>query len=291
MKIALFASLIGRSVDPQLAAALGRGAEQRGFESIWMGEHVVELVRYASRYPYSSDGRLPEMIDGGMGEPLIALSFLAAHTSRIRLGTGVLILPQRNPVYLAKEVATLDRLSGGRVDLGLGIGWQREEFAACGVDWSARGARTDEYLELMRALWSGAAVRFEGRTWRLPECRQLPAPLQRPHPPLHVAGESDAALERAARCGQGWLGYLALERARERIGSLERLLRERGRLRSELEVTIVPLEQPTTLETVKRLRDAGAQRVAAIAVGLGASQLERQLDALAEQLVEPARAL
>jgi probable F420-dependent oxidoreductase len=291
MKIALFASLVGPSVAPEIALALGRGAEERGFDSVWMGEHVVELARYASRYPYSTDGRLPALVHGGMGEPLIALSFLAACTSRIRLGTGVLILPQRNPVYLAKEVATLDRLSAGRVELGVGIGWQREEFAACGADWAERGRRADEYLELMRALWSGAPARFAGRFWQLPECRQDPPPLQRPHLPLHVAGESDAALARAARSGQGWLGYLALDRARERIGSLERLLRERGRPRSELEVTIVPLEQPTTLETVKRLRDAGAQRVAAIAVGLGTTALERQLDALAEQLVEPARSL
>ena len=291
MKIALFASLVGSRVEPELAAALGRGAEERGFESIWMGEHVVELGQHSDPYPYSTDGELPQMVDGGMGEPLIALSFIAACTARIRLGTGVLILPQRNPVYLAKEVATLDRLSRGRVDLGVGIGWQREEFAACGAAWEERGGRADEYLELLRALWCDSPARFEGRFWQLPECRQLPAPIQSPHPPLHVAGESDAALRRAARFGQGWLGYLAVERARERIATLESLLRKHGRSRGELEVTIVPLEQPTTLDAVKRLRDAGAQRVAAIAVGLGRAELARQLDALAEELVEPARSL
>jgi len=290
MKIALFASPIGPGVDPEAIARLGRAAEERGFESIWMGEHVVELARLQSVYPYSTDGQLPEMIAGGMGEPLIALSFLAAHTSRIRLGTGVLILPQRNPVYLAKEVATLDRLSRGRVDLGVGIGWQREEFAACGVDWAGRGRRADEYLELLRALWCEDPARFNGRFWQLPDCRQVPGPVQRPHPPLHVAGESDAALRRAARSGQGWLGYLPIAAARERVALLERLLAERGRERSAFEVSVVPLEQPTTLDAVKRLRDAGAQRVAAIAVGLGAA-LEAQLDALAEALVVPAASL
>src|SRR5262245_1710571 len=269
MKIALFASLVGSRVEPELAAALGRGAEQRGFDSLWMGEHVVELARHADPYPYSADGELPQMVDGGMGAPLIALAFIAACTARIRLATGVCILPQRNPVYLAKEIATLDRLSRGRVDLGVGIGWQREEFAACGAAWEERGPRTDEYLELLHALWCDSPARFDGRFWQLPECRQLPAPLQRPHPPLHIGGESDAALRRAARFGQGWLGYLKVDAARARIAKLESFLRERGRKRSEVEVTIVPLEQPTTLEMVQRLRDAGAQRVAAIAVGLG----------------------
>jgi probable F420-dependent oxidoreductase len=291
MQIALFASLVGSRVDPDLATALGRGAEARGFESIWMGEHVVELDRHADPYPYSADGELPQMVDGGMGEPLIALAFVAACTARIRLGTGVCILPQRNPVYLAKEVATLDRLSGGRLDLGVGIGWQREEFAACGAPFAKRGERADEYLELLRALWCDSPARFDGRYWQLPACRQLPAPLQRPHPPLHVAGESDAALRRAARLGQGWLGYLPVARAEERIAKLDALLCERGRARSGFDVTIVPLEQPTTLDAVKRLRDAGARRVAAIAVGLGGGELERQLDALAERLVEPSRAL
>jgi probable F420-dependent oxidoreductase len=291
MKIALFASLVGSRVEAELAAALGRGAEERGFESIWMGEHVVELERHADPYPYSADGELPRMVDGGMGEPLIALAFIAACTARIRLATGVCILPQRNPVYLAKEIATLDRLSRGRVDLGVGIGWQREEFAACGAPWEERGRRADEYLALLRALWCESPACFDGRYWQLPECRQLPAPLQKPHPPLHVAGESDAALRRAARFGQGWLGYLTVDRARERIDRLGTLLREHGRARHDLEVTIVPLEQPTTLDTIKRLRDAGAQRVAAIAVGLGRTELDRQLDALAELLVEPAREL
>jgi probable F420-dependent oxidoreductase len=289
MKIALFASLIGPAVDPERVARLGRAAEERGFESIWMGEHVVELARQDSAYPYAPDGKLPEMIEGGMGEPLIALSFLAAHTTRIRLGTGVLILPQRNPVYLAKEIATLDRLSRGRIDLGVGIGWQREEFAACGVDWEARGRRADEYLQVLRALWCDDPARFEGRFWQLPDCRQVPGPVQRPHPPLHIGGESDAALRRAARHGQGWLGYLPVAAARERIARLERLLAEHERERSEFEVTLVPLEQPTTLDAVKRLRDAGAQRVAAIAVGAG--NLESELDALAEQLVVPTRGL
>jgi probable F420-dependent oxidoreductase len=202
----------------------------------------------------------------------------------------VLILPQRNPVYLAKEIATLDRLSGGRVDLGVGIGWQREEFAACGADWPERGKRADEYLALLRALWCDDPARFSGRFWQLAECSQLPGPRQRPLP-VHVAGESDAALQRAARFGQGWLGYLPVAAVRERIAALERALAQQTRARGELEVTIVPLEQPTTLDALERLRDAGAQRVAAIAVGLGSAALERQLDELAERLVEPARTL
>jgi probable F420-dependent oxidoreductase len=291
MKIALFASLVGDAVEPAFAAELARGAEERGFESLWMGEHVVALERYAPRYPYTPDGRIPDLLDGGMAEPLTALAFVAACTSRIRLGTGVCVLAQRSPVYVAKEVATLDRLSGGRVDLGIGIGWQREELEACGVPWKARGRRTDEYVELMRRLWCDEVAQLDGEFWRLPPCRMRPRPQQRPHPPIHIAGESDAALARAARLGQGWLGYLEVAAARERIARLEQLLAERGRARAGLEVTVVPLGQPLELEAVKRLREAGADRVAAIAVGLDARALAPSLDALAEQVVEPARGL
>lgn len=289
MKIALFASVLGELLRPELVARVARGAEERGFASLWMGEHVVELERQASRYPYTADGRLPELLDGGMAEPFTTLAFAAACTSRIRLGTGVCVLTQRNPVYLAKEVATLDRLSNGRVDLGLGIGWQRDELAACGVAWERRGARADEYIELMRTLWAGEHARFDGEFWSLPECRQRPRPLQQPHPPLHVGGESDAALRRAARLGQGWIGYLDPQAARERIAALQREARQQGRKPAELEITIVPLSQPVALDAVKSLRDAGATQVAAIAAG--AAEPEPLLDALAEALVVPARDL
>ncbi len=291
MRIGLAGSVIGERLGPEHVAGLARGAEERGFESLWMGEHVLEIEQQASRYPYTADGELPSMIDGGMAAPLITLAYAAACTSRIRLGTGVCVLTQRSPVYLAKDVASLDRLSGGRVDLGIGIGWQREELEACGVAWPGRGRRADEYVAILLRLWSGERTSFDGEFWTLPQCVQRPRPLQRPHPPLHVGGESDAALRRAVRLGQGWLGHLSVDALPERLQLLERLLAERGRAREDIEVSVVPLEPQIDVETIERLRDLGVDRVQLLAAGLGGDDLERGLDALAERIVVPARRL
>jgi probable F420-dependent oxidoreductase len=291
LKIGLAASMVGERLTPEHLSDLARGAEVRGFESIWMGEHVVEMLRYDSRYPYTPDGRLPDLIEGGMAAPLMSLAFAAACTSTIRLGTAVCVLPQRSPLYFAKDVTTLDRLSGGRVELGIGIGWQREEFAACNVPWPARGRRADEYIEILKRLWSGQRVEFAGEFWTLPACVQQPVPSQRPHPPLHVAGESDAALRRAARLAQGWIGYLAAERVAERVARLEGFLREQGRERGSLEISIVPLEAEVDLDMIKRLGELGVDRVHTFAVGLRPDDVGRDLDRLASGIVEPARAL
>jgi len=291
MKIGLAASMSGERLVPEYAVDLARGAEARGFDSLWVGEHVVELEHIDSAYPYTPDGELPDMIEGGMGAPFITLAFFAGCTSRIRLGTAVCILPQRSPLYLAKDVATLDRLSGGRVDLGLGVGWQREEFLACNVPWERRGPRTDEYIDVLKRLWSGRRVEFDGEFWKLPPCNQRPEPVQQPHPPLHIAGESDAALRRAARVGQGWLGYLPVDRVSDRLERLEDFLAQHGRSRDSLRITIIPLEEEVTLDKVKRLRDLGVDCVHTFAIALRPEERERQLDRLAEEIVEPARGL
>ena len=189
---------------PEMLAVLGAECEARGIHRIWVGEHVVLFDQYRSRYPYAEDGRIPSPPDTGLLEPLSTLSFLAAHTRTVRLGTAMVLLPQRNPVYTAKEVATLDWLSAGRIDLGVGVGWLEEEFEALNVPWPRRGARTDEYLEILRTLWCDDPSSFDGHTYRLPPCRMFPKPVQDPHPPIHIGGESDAALSRVARLAQGW---------------------------------------------------------------------------------------
>ena len=129
----------------------------------------------------------------------MTLTYLAARTSTVRLGTAMLLLPQRNPVYVAKEVSSLDWLSGGRVDLGIGVGWLKEEFDALNVPWERRGRRTDEYLEVLRTLWVDDTSSFHGETYDLPPCEMFPKPVQQPHPPVHIGGETTAALRRAAR--------------------------------------------------------------------------------------------
>lgn len=220
---------------------VARTIEDLGFHSAWVPEHVVLFDQYASKYPYSADGRLTVPAGRGIIDPFVALTYMAAVTSRIRLGTGICLVPQRNPVYTAKEVASLDWLSGGRFDFGVGIGWLREEFDALQVPWARRGERTREYLHLMQRIWSEDLAEFHGDTYDLQPVRQDPKPIQSPHPPIHFGGESDAALKRVADMGQGWYGFnLAPDAATERIGDLITLLEERGRTRASVEVSICP---------------------------------------------------
>ncbi len=205
MRIGVVSGFDGRR-PPDFVAAAGRIAEERGFHSFFVPEHVLFFQKYASRYPYAKDGRLPGDPDGTL-EPFTALTWIAAHTSRIRLGTGICLVPQRNPVYTAKQVADVDYLSGGRVEFGVGIGWLREEFASLGVPWKKRAARTRECIEVMKTLWCDEISEHHGDLWDVGPCLQNPKPTQKPHPPIYFGGESDAALERVAALGQGWYGF------------------------------------------------------------------------------------
>ena len=158
--------------------ALGQEAEGCGVESLWLAEHVVLFDEYAPDYPYDENGRFPATADSGILEPLSTLAFIAGQTSTIRLGTGILLLPQRNPVYTAKEVANIDELSGGRFDLGIGVGWCQEEFAAVDVSWPKRGKRTDEYIAVMCSLWTEDVSPFSGEFYELDKARMYPKPAQ-----------------------------------------------------------------------------------------------------------------
>jgi probable F420-dependent oxidoreductase len=180
-----------------------RAAEEAGFESVWTVEHVVYPDDYASAYPYSADGRMPAVPATPIPDPLVWLAYVAAVTTTLRLATGILILPQRNPVVLAKELATLDHLSGGRVDLGIGVGWLEEEFDALGIPWARRGARTDEYVGAMRALWASDGASFEGDFASFTRVSSNPKPAQGSIP-IVVGGHSRAAAERAGRLGDGF---------------------------------------------------------------------------------------
>ena len=195
--------------SPEYLAGVAQYAEELGFGAILFPEHVVLPVEYESRYPY-------QPYEGGafkrypfdttsFPEPMTALSFVAAVTKRIRLGTSVLILPQRNPVVLAKQIATLDALSRGRVSLAVGIGWFREEFEAIGAPWQRRGLRADEYMQAMRALWTEDEATFEGQTVSFRRIRCLPKPAQAGGVPLIVGGHSEAAARRAGRLGDGYM--------------------------------------------------------------------------------------
>jgi len=194
------------SQPPSFVEEAGALLEEIGFDALWVPEHVLFFPDYDPQYPYSGDGRLRGNPKGVM-DPFAVLTFLAATTSRIRLGTGICIVPQRHPAYLAKHVADLDRLSGGRFDFGVGVGWQREEYEALGIPFEERGRRMDEALEAMEALWTEDVATYRGEFVNLECVWSHPKPVQRPHPPILVGGESPAALRRVATHGDGWFGF------------------------------------------------------------------------------------
>lgn len=292
MRIGIFAALANPFATPDYLNVLGPAAEERGFHSIWAAEHVVLFDQYASRYPYAADGRIPAGGESGMLEPFTALSFLASSTARIRLGTGICLVPQRNPVYTAKEVAAVDWLSNGRFDFGVGVGWLAEEFAACDVPFERRGARTLDYLRAMQALWTQPVASYRGDFYSFEPLRQYPKPVQTPHPPIHFGGESDAALRRVAAIGQGWYGFNLLPDAVPgHLARLDRFLAAAGRKRSEIEVSISPYMQPADLDAVRRYRDAGVDQVIFLVVAGNRDGLLARLDELAKTIVEPASSL
>lgn len=292
MRVGLFAPLGNPFGTPEYVHALGTAAEERGFHSLWAAEHVVLFDQYASQYPYAADGRIPAGGENGILEPFTALSFLAAVTKRIRLGTGICLVPQRNPVYTAKEVAAVDWLSHGRFDFGVGVGWLAEEFAACATPFDRRGARTRDYLAAMRSLWCDPVSEHRGAFYSFPPLRMYPKPVQRPHPPIHFGGESDAALRRVADLGQGWYGFNLLpEDLPAHLARLDGFLAQRGRKRSEIQVTICPYLRPLGPDALARYAEAGVDQLVVMAVAGDADGLRAQLDALARTVVEPAARL
>lgn len=208
---------------------LARRAEELGFDAVWVADHLVMPCDASSIYPYDQraepePARLERLVE--FYEPLTTLAYVAALTSRIRLGVSVYVMPYRNPVVTAKLVATLDALSGGRVIFGAGVGWLREEFAALGMDPRVRGRVTDEYLEVCRRLWRDEVAQFDGRHYSLPPVRSGPKPAQRPWPPIWIGGNSEAALARAVALGDGWH---VIDLAPAAIAPLARRLEERLR--------------------------------------------------------------
>jgi probable F420-dependent oxidoreductase len=203
-----------------LAAACER-AEAAGLDSMWFAEHVVFVQDAVSQYPY---GSLPLGSRPGTYDPLVAIAVAAGVTSRIRLGTGVLILPQREPLTVAQQVVALDHASDGRVDLGIGVGWLREEFEALGLSWAGRGRRTDEHVAAMRSAWRDEVSSFHGEFVSFSGVLAYPKPVQPGGPPILVGGNTPAALDRARRLGDGWFGWaLSIEEVAAAVGTLDGL--------------------------------------------------------------------
>jgi len=290
VRLGLFVPLGSPVATPAFVETLGVEADTLGFDSLWVAEHVVLFDDHVSRYPYAPDGRFPASGEAGFLDPFGALGFLAGVTSRIRLGTGICLVPQRNPVYVAKEVATADWLSGGRIDFGVGVGWLAEEFGAVNVPFEERGLRCRSYLEVCRRLWCDAVSSYRDRFYTLPACRAYPKPVQQPHPPIHFGGESDAALERVADLGQGWYGFdLDPPAFAERVRRLDELLAKRGRVRAELVVSVSPYLRSTTADDLAAYAEAGADQVILTAFARDPDALRARLESLADTLLADAQ--
>lgn len=279
MKVGIFGINTGICARPDVARRAARAAEAAGFESLWTGEHVV--------LPDPQVPPSPAPPETAMADPSVWLGFLAGVTERIRLGTGIIILPQRNPVELAKELASVDVASGGRLLFGLGAGYLEPEFRALGVRFDDRGARTDEYIDVLRALWTDEKPGFSGPTVRFDGVDAHPRPVQRPHPPIIVGGHSAPALRRAIARGDGWYGfYVDLERAKASVAQLEAIASEHGRGEGlgRLELSVTPPPR-TGLDDAQRYRDLGFDRLTLLPDTKSAGHLMRWIDETAEGLV------
>lgn len=254
-----FASSIG--TDQTSALDIVRVAEEVGFESVWGGEHVIFPSTIESAYPYTADGKVPATPETPIPDPLIWLAYVAAAAPTLRLGTCILILPQRNPLVLAKELATLDHLTGGRVELGIGVGWMREEFDALGVPWERRGARTDEYVSALRTIWSGSHVEFHGEFVDFAPLTCTPRPVQGADIPILVGGDTPAAIRRAAKLADGYYpGEGDLDRLAALIADVRRACQDRNRDPDEVEINAM-------FSTQMRDPVAGAERMRQLGVG------------------------
>jgi len=279
VKLGIFGINTGPCAAPETAAKVARAAEAAGFESVWTGEHVV--------LPDPQAPPSPAPPQHPMLDPAVALAFLAAHTERVRLATGIIILPQRNPVVLAKELASVDVLSQGRLIFGLGAGYLKPEFAAVGARFDDRGARTDEYIDAIRALWTEPQPTFAGRTVRFAGIDAQPRPVQKPHPPIVVGGTSPAALRRGILRGNGWYGFLRdLEVTKADLAGLAAARREleRPAALGALELSVTPLPR-IDLDTAQRYRDLGVERLVLLPNTRDEAALLRWVDETAESLL------
>jgi probable F420-dependent oxidoreductase len=283
MKFGLLFVNSGPFSNPDLFAHLVQTAEQCGFESLWTVEHVVIPKGYQTPYPYSKSGKLPGPEDVAIPDPLLPLSFAAAITKKIRLATGVVILPQRHPLYTAKELATLDVLSGGRTILGVGSGWLKEEFEALGIDFHARGARTDEAIKAMRAIWRDSPSSFHGKHFDFGPVMSFPKPVQKGGVPIHIGGHSPAAARRAGRLGDGFFPALSeVPKLKELFAMMREEAQKAGRNANEIELSCAGRG---SIDSAKTYEDIGIARVVLAPPALDKDGLTRGLEKIGNEVI------
>jgi probable F420-dependent oxidoreductase len=292
MKIGISGIGIGTTPGADKVTTIAVNAERLGYSTIWVPEHVVLLDQYSSHYPYSPDHRLNMPMTRPFADPFITLTCAAMVTSKIRLATGICLVPEHNPLVLAKVIATLDFVSKGRVILGVGIGWLEEEFHAVGVPWERRAQRTRDYITAMRKLWGDELSSYAGEFVRFEGARSFPKPIHGAKLPVFFGGESGPALKRAAEYGDGWYGLnMDLNETTARIKRLEEMLKANGRKRSDIEIAIRPSAIASiTKDDLKRYRDAGVDELVLVnAMELNTErETVNRLEQAARDWVEPA---
>jgi probable F420-dependent oxidoreductase len=281
MKTGIIFANSGKFSDPELFAGLARDCEQFGFESIWTVEHVV-IPQPHMPYPGSKDGQMPGGDNVPIPDPLIPLAYAAALTTRLKLSTGVIILPQRHPLYLAKQLATLDMLSNGRMMVGIGSGWMKEEFDSLGIGYNVRGARTDESIQAMRALWREPVASFHGKHFHFHNVKSFPKPVQPGGVPIHVGGHSAAAARRAGRFGDGFFPTITdPAKLREIFATVREEARKAGRDPGVIEFSAMAAPKP---DSIKALQDVGASRVVFGPPSSDPAKLKSALERIANDL-------
>ena len=248
-------------LSPRHYARVGRAAEEHGFESVWMPEHLVFPSEMPPTYPYTETGMPPVTPDTALYDVWVVLGGVATATERLRLATDVFILPLRHPLATARSVVTLDRLSGGRVTLGAGVGWLEEEFEQLGQDFTDRGRRTDEIIGIVRRLWTEDVIEHHGEFYDFGPVKFAPKSLQDPNIPIEIGGSSPAALRRAGRLGDGWIqpgDYSGLDDLAAKMAMIEGHRQKAGRTELPFEYTV---SVGNDLDTIRRAIDLGATRV------------------------------
>lgn len=295
MHIGYMAIGVGLLANGETIGMTAQRAEQAGFHSIWAPEHIVLLDQYSSKYPYSPDGKIASgpTMQFDILDPFATLTFAAAQTTKLRVGTGICLVPERNPLTTAKEVATLDKLSGGRFDFGVGIGWLEEEFTALGVPWARRNARTREYLAVMKRLWTEEETAFEGEFCNFSSVRSYPKPAQTPHPPIIFGGEGDPALRRVGEVGNGWFGMnVSVADAKPKIDKIKDFAKAAGRDPDAFEFSISPgAGIVPTKDDLKGLQDAGVHQVIVWPPSADLQAVKDDIDKLGDEVVAPAASL
>src|SRR6202158_5126606 len=283
MKLGLMFVNSGPFSNPTLLTHLATTAERCGIESLWSVEHALSPQDYKSPYPCSSSGKIPGGEDVSIPDPLLPLAFAAAVTKKIKLATGVLILPQRHPLYVAKETATLDQLSNGRAILGIGSGWLEEEFTSLGLDFHTRGARTDEAIKSLRVLWSDTAATFHGKHFNFGPVKCFPKPVQKGGVPIHIGGHSPAAAKRAGRYGDGFFPALAeIPKLKELFAMMSSEAEKAGRDPKKIELSCMGRPR---VDELKAFEDIGISRVIIAPPAFDAEGLTRGLEKLQNEVL------